>query len=140
MRTAEANRGLQKLLPLLRPNASVMINTSLAGQRGSPNMSIYAATKGAVSSLARTLSVELAPRAIRVNTISPATIRTPIQGKFGLPTDVLRSVEQSYTARIPLGRFGEAAEVAGVALFLASDAASYITGAEIPVDGGLLVA
>jgi NAD(P)-dependent dehydrogenase (short-subunit alcohol dehydrogenase family) len=118
----------------------VIVNTSLAAQRAAPNMSIYSATKGAVSSLARTLSVELAPRAIRVNAISPALIRTPIQAKFGLPPDVQASMEQAYQARIPLKRLGDPAEVAGLALVLASDAASYIIGAEIPVDGGFLVA
>lgn len=130
---------LQKLLPILRPNASVMVNTSVAGTRAAPNMSIYAATKAAVAALARTLAVELAPRGIRVNAISPALIRTPIQAKFGLPAEVQAHVEQSYKTRIPLGRFGQANEVAKVALFLASDAASFITGTEIPVDGGLSI-
>ena len=129
---------LQALLPLLRPGASVIVNTSLAGQRGSPQMSIYAASKGAVSSLVRTLAVELAARDLRVNAISPACIQTPIQDKFGLPAETRAALEQSFTARIPLGRFGRAQEVAGVALFLASDHASFVTGAEIPVDGGLL--
>lgn len=131
---------LQKLLPLLRPGASVIANTSLAGQRAAPNMSIYAATKGAVSALARTLSAELAPRKIRVNAISPGLIRTEIQGKFGLPPDVAAGALAAYTSRMPLGRLGDASEAAGVALFLASDASSFVTGAEIPVDGGLMVA
>ena len=122
------------------PNASVIVNTSVAGQRGTPNMSIYAASKGAVSALTRTLAVELAPRSIRVNAISPAAVRTEIQAKFGLPDEVRAAVERDFTARIPLGRFGEAREVAGLALFLASDAASYVTGAEIQVDGGLQIA
>lgn len=130
---------LQKLLPLLRPNASVIMNTSVAGTRAAPNMSIYAATKGAVAALTRTLAVELAPRAIRVNAISPALIRTPIQAKFGLPPEIQVAAEEAYTARIPLRRFGSTSEVAALALFLASDTASFITGAEIPVDGGLSI-
>lgn len=130
---------LQRMLPLLRPNASVIVNTSVAGQRGAPNMSIYAASKGAVSALARTLAVELAPRGIRVNAISPAAVRTDIQAKFGLPDEVRAAVERDFTARIPLRRFGESREVAGLALFLASDAASYVTGTEIQVDGGLQI-
>jgi NAD(P)-dependent dehydrogenase (short-subunit alcohol dehydrogenase family) len=72
--------------------------------------------------------------------VSPAAVRTPIQAKFGLPSEVRALVEQSYTACIPLQRLGEAREVAGLALFLASEAASYMTGTEIQVDGGLLVA
>lgn len=75
-----------------------------------------------------------------MNAISPALIRTPIQAKFGPPPEVQASIEQTYKARIPLQRFGNADEVAALALFLASDASSYITGAEIPVDGGLLIA
>jgi NAD(P)-dependent dehydrogenase (short-subunit alcohol dehydrogenase family) len=128
---------LQKLLPLLRPGASVITNTSIAGQRAAPHMSIYSATKGAVSSLTRTLAAELAPRQIRVNAISPGMIRTAIQGKFGLPPEVAAASERMYSARMPLGRFGDANEVSGLALFLASDASSFVTGTEIPVDGGL---
>jgi NAD(P)-dependent dehydrogenase (short-subunit alcohol dehydrogenase family) len=108
---------LQKLLPLMSAGGSM-----------------------AVAALVRALAVELAGRGIRVNSIAPAIIRTPIQGKFGLPAEVEARVERDYASRIPLGRFGEPHEVAGVALFLASRASSYVTGTEIPVDGGLLVA
>ena len=130
---------LQKLLPLLATGASVIMNTSVADQRGTPGLSIYAASKGAVAALARTLAVELAPRGIRVNSVSPATILTPIQQKFGLPPEVAQATAAKYTARIPLGRFGAAEEVARTVLFLASPAASYITGVELQVDGGLSV-
>jgi len=128
---------LQKLLPLLAPGASVIVNTSVADQRGTPGLSIYAASKGAVAALARTLAVELAPRGIRVNSVSPATIVTPIQRKFGLPPEVAQASAEHYTARIPLRRFGAAEEVAHAVLFLASPAASYVTGVELEVDGGL---
>ncbi|MFO0697365.1 MAG: glucose 1-dehydrogenase [Polyangiales bacterium] len=131
---------LQKVLPLLRPGASVIATTSVAGHMGAPGMAVYAASKGAVSALVRTLAVELAPRGIRVNAICPAPVHTRIQAKFGLPAEVREGVEAQYRARIPLGRFGRSAEVAEIALFLASDAASFVTGAEIPADGGLLVA
>jgi NAD(P)-dependent dehydrogenase (short-subunit alcohol dehydrogenase family) len=131
---------LQKLLPLLAAGASVIVNTSVADQKGTPGLSIYAATKGAVAALVRTLAVELASRGIRVNSVSPATILTPIQGKFGLPPEVAAATAKAYTERIPLGRFGAADEVAKVVRFLASPAASYITGAEIAVDGGLSIA
>jgi NAD(P)-dependent dehydrogenase (short-subunit alcohol dehydrogenase family) len=128
---------LQKLLPLLAEGASVIVNTSVADQRGTPNLSIYSATKGAVAALVRSLAVELAPRKVRVNSVCPATILTPIQAKFGLPPDVAQAVAAQYTARIPLGRFGAAEEVARAALFLASPASSYVTGIELLVDGGL---
>lgn len=130
---------LQKLLPLLAPGASVVVNTSVADQRGTPGLSIYSASKGAVAALVRALAVELAPRGVRVNSVCPATILTPIQQKFGLPPDVAQATAQKYTERIPLGRFGAAAEVARAALFLASPAASYITGTELVVDGGLAI-
>jgi NAD(P)-dependent dehydrogenase (short-subunit alcohol dehydrogenase family) len=130
---------LQKLLPLLAEGAAVVVNTSVADARGTAGLSAYSASKGAVAALVRCLAVELAPRRIRVNAVSPATISTPIQAKFGLPPDVATAVAQKYTARIPLARFGEATEVADAVLFLASESASYITGAELPVDGGLSI-
>jgi len=130
---------LQKMLPLLGQGSSVIVNTSVADQRGAPGMSIYSATKGAVAALVRTLAVELAPRGVRVNSVCPATIVTPIQAKFGLPPDVAEAVQQKYMARIPLSRFGAATEVARAVLFLASSAASYVTGTELIVDGGLAV-
>jgi NAD(P)-dependent dehydrogenase (short-subunit alcohol dehydrogenase family) len=130
---------LQKLLPLLGSGASVIVNTSVADQRGAPTMSIYSASKGAVAALVRCLAVELAPRGIRVNSVCPATILTPIQAKFELPPDVAAASAKHYAARIPQGRFGNAEEVASAVLFLASPAASYITGVELPVDGGLSI-
>jgi NAD(P)-dependent dehydrogenase (short-subunit alcohol dehydrogenase family) len=130
---------LQKLLPLLGAGASVVVNTSVADQRGTPMLSIYSASKGAVAALVRCLAVELAPRGIRVNSVCPATIVTPIQAKFGLPPEVAAESAKHYTARIPQNRFGSADEVANAVLFLASSAASYITGVELPVDGGLSI-
>jgi len=131
---------LQAVLPLMGPGGSVVMTTSIANEKGSPNLSIYAASKGAVLSLVRSLAVELAPRQIRVNAVSPGPTRTDIQGKFGLPPAVHAAMEKDVSAKIPLGRFGEAGETAQVVLFLASSAASFVTGVEIPVDGGLSVA
>jgi NAD(P)-dependent dehydrogenase (short-subunit alcohol dehydrogenase family) len=130
---------LQKLLPLLGSGASVIVNTSVADQRGAPMMSMYSASKGAVAALVRCLAVELAPRGIRVNSVCPATIVTAIQAKFGLPPEVAAASAKHYAARIPQGRFGNAEEVAHAVSFLASPAASYITGVELPVDGGLSI-
>jgi NAD(P)-dependent dehydrogenase (short-subunit alcohol dehydrogenase family) len=131
---------LQKLLPLLRPGASVILNTSIADLKGSPGLSAYAATKGALASLVRTLSVELAPRKIRVNSLSPGPTHTAIQAKFGLPAAMQAAVERDFSAKVPLGRFADARETARAALFLASAASSFVTGIELPVDGGMLVA
>jgi NAD(P)-dependent dehydrogenase (short-subunit alcohol dehydrogenase family) len=130
---------LQKLLPLLAAGSSVVVNTSVADKLGAPLLSIYSATKGAVAALVRSLAVELAPRGIRLNSVSPATILTPIQQKFGLTPEVAAATAQHYTARIPLARFGAAEEVARAVMFLASPGASYITGAELCVDGGLSI-
>jgi len=131
---------LQRVLPLMPAGGSVVMTTSIANEKGSPNLSIYAASKGAVLSLVRSLAVELAPRQIRVNAVSPGPTHTDIQEKFGLPPDVRAAVEKDFSARIPLGRFGKAEEAAEVVLFLASPAASFVTGVEVPVDGGLSVA
>lgn len=131
--------GLQKLLPILARGSAVIVNTSVADQRAAPGLSIYSATKGAVSALVRTLAVELASRGVRVCAVSPATILTPIQQKFGLSEEVARATAQTYTARIPLGRFGTAEEVARAVLFLASPGASYVNGIELIVDGGLSI-
>ncbi|HEY3667891.1 MAG TPA: SDR family oxidoreductase [Polyangiaceae bacterium] len=130
---------LQKLLPFLVQGSSVIVNTSVADQRGAKMMSIYSATKGAVAALVRSLAVELAPRGIRINSVCPAAIITPIQAKFGLPAEVAAATAAHYTARIPLARFGDAAEVAHAVAFLASPSASYINGVELAVDGGLSI-
>jgi NAD(P)-dependent dehydrogenase (short-subunit alcohol dehydrogenase family) len=117
--------------------ASVIVNTSVASRRGAANMSIYSATKGAVAALVRTLAAELASKGIRVNSIAPGAIRTPIQAKFGLPPEIQAALEHDFTKKIPLARFGGAPEVARAVLFLASPAASFISGVELEVDGGL---
>jgi len=107
---------------------------------GIATASVYSATKGALSAFVRSLAVELAEKKIRVNTISPGPIETPIYGKLGLPTEAVKAFGDALTARVPLHRFGTADEIANAALFLASPAASYITGAELAVDGGLQIA
>lgn len=128
---------LQKTLRLMTDGASVIVNTSVSSIRGSANLGIYSATKGAVAGLVRTLALELAPKGIRVNSVAPAMAHTDIQRKFGLPAEMLQAVERDFSKKIPLARYGEAAEVAAAVLFLASPAASFITGVELPVDGGL---
>lgn len=97
----------------------------------------YGATKGALRSLIRGLAVELAPRNIRVNAVSPGPIETPIYQKVGMPPAELDGFEKHMASRVPLGRFGSAGEIASAFAFLLSPQAGFITGEELSVDGGL---
>jgi NAD(P)-dependent dehydrogenase (short-subunit alcohol dehydrogenase family) len=128
---------VQKAIPYLNDNASVILNTSFVNQAGVPTTSVYAASKAAVRSLARSISSELATRGIRVNVVSPGPISTPIYGKLGLPKEALDAFAANIVSQVPLKRFGKPEEVAQTALFLASSASSYVTGVELNVDGGL---
>ena len=102
-----------------------------------PNTTIYAASKAALLSLAKTLSGELIGRGIRVNAISPGPIATPLYGKLGLSEAELKAVGESVLGQIPAGRFGEATEVAKAVVFLASDEAAFTVGSELIIDGGM---
>jgi NAD(P)-dependent dehydrogenase (short-subunit alcohol dehydrogenase family) len=131
---------LQKVLPLLGRGSSVVLTSSTGSDRGNPGMAVYAATKGAQLSLMRTLAVELAPRGIRVNAVSPGPIETPMMTKLGMPADMLDDFKVSFAARIPTGRFGTPEEIGNAVAFLGSAEASYITGANLVVDGGRSIA
>ena len=130
--------GVQKALPHLADGASIIINSSVVNQIGMPNASAYAASKAAVRSLSRTFSAELVGRGIRVNTVSPGPIETPIYGKLGFTEEQTQEMAGGILSQVPLGRFGTPDEIAKTVLFLASDDASYIVGAEIEVDGGMV--
>ncbi len=128
---------LKHAMPVLSDGGSVILTSSVAGVSGQSGMSVYSATKAALRSFGRTFAAELAPRRIRVNTISPGPIETPIVGKSGLPAEQLAGMMEQILAAVPLGRVGESEEVAKAALFLASDDSSFTTGAELFVDGGI---
>ena len=128
---------LKYAMPILSEGAAVIVNSSVAGQKGIEGSTAYSATKAALRSLVRTAARELAGRNVRVNAISPGPIETPIFGKLGLPPDAVEIFRKDTISHIPLGRFGSADEVASAAAFLASGDASFITGAELAVDGGL---
>lgn len=129
---------LQKAIPHLREGASVILNTSAVGSKGFEDMGIYAATKAAVRSFARTAARELAGRSIRVNAVSPGPIATPIFGRSGMTEDQVEAFKAGVSDRVPLKRIGTAEEIASAVAFLASDDASYITGVELNVDGGIV--
>jgi len=128
---------IQKSIPHLNDGASIILNTSVAGIKGTENTSVYSSTKAALRSLARTAAAELAGRNIRVNAIAPGPIVTPIFGRTGLPQEAVDSFAKEIVGRVPLKRFGQPEEVAGAVAFLASSDASYITGVELNVDGGM---
>jgi len=127
---------LQKALPLLNDGASIILNTSVVGNKGNTGASAYSATKAALRSLARTAAAELVGRGIRVNAVAPGPIVTPIFGKTGLPQEAIDEFARQILEKVPMKRFGQPEEVAATVAFLASDDASYITGVEINVDGG----
>ncbi len=128
---------LQALLPLLNPGASVVINGSINARIGMPNTSVYAASKAALISLAKTLSAELLPRGVRVNVLSPGPVSTPIYGKLGLDAAALDATAAQIQSQIPLGRFGTPEEIAATVLHLSSRESAYIVGTEIIADGGM---
>jgi NAD(P)-dependent dehydrogenase (short-subunit alcohol dehydrogenase family) len=123
---------LQKALPLLVDGGSIVLTVGIAARHGGANFTLTAATRGALLALMPSLALELAPRRIRVNAVSPGAVDTPIWDKLGVPSEM----REAASASIPFGRFGTSDEVAEVVAFLASSAASYITGQEITVAGG----
>ena len=124
---------VQALLPLLSNPASIVLNSSINARIGMPNSSVYAATKAAFGSLARTLSGELIGRGIRVNSVSPGPVATPLHDKVGLVGDNLAAL----IAQIPAGRRGVPDEIAQAVVFLASDEGSFTVGSDFVIDGGM---
>ncbi|SAL80692.1 short chain dehydrogenase [Caballeronia terrestris] len=124
---------IQSVLPLLNEGASIVLNGSINAHIGMPASSVYAASKAALITFAKTLSAELLPRGVRVNVVSPGPVSTPLHEKLGLSDDVAAQLQ----AQIPLGRFGRSSEVAATVLHLASPESGFIVGTEIIIDGGM---
>lgn len=127
---------LKHAIPVLSDGASIILTSSTAAVQGMPGLSAYSASKAALRSLGMSLAAELAPRRIRVNTITPGPINTPIAGKMELTPEQMAGFGEMI-ARVPLGRPGEADEIAAAALYFASDSSRFTTGTELRVDGGL---
>ncbi len=130
---------IQKFLPIMNDGGAIIFNTSANASVGMPNTSVYASTKAALLSINKVLATELAPRKIRVNAISPGPVVTPVYGKLGLSQEELEGFSTILNKKVLLGRFGQPEEIAKGVLYIASDDASYITGTELHIDGGILV-
>jgi NAD(P)-dependent dehydrogenase (short-subunit alcohol dehydrogenase family) len=127
---------VQKTVPHMNDGGVVILTGSIAAQLGQPYMSVYAASKAGALTFARNFSAELMDRRIRVLCLTPGPVDTPIFQKGGLTPDEAEAKLAEISKRIPIGRCGDVEELANVALFLASDASSYMLGTEIVVDGG----
>ncbi len=127
---------VQAALPLIPSGGSILLTASVVSKKGFAGTSVYAATKAAVRSFGRTLATELAPRGIRVNTLSPGPVTTPLFGKMGLSEAAVEQMLQNMAQGIALKRMGKVEEIARAALFLVSDDASLVVGAELFADGG----
>jgi NAD(P)-dependent dehydrogenase (short-subunit alcohol dehydrogenase family) len=128
---------IQKALPYLNDGASIILNTSVVSHQGLPTGSVYAATKAAMRSLTRSFASALVERNIRVNAVAPGPIETPIFGRTGLSKEEMEGFASHVLNKVPMKRFGKSEEVASAVAFLASSDASYITGVELNVDGGM---
>jgi NAD(P)-dependent dehydrogenase (short-subunit alcohol dehydrogenase family) len=127
---------VQKALPLMPDGASIVLNASIVASKGSPQWSVYSATKAAVRSFARTWTMDLKDRRIRVNAVSPGFTDTPGLSEL-LGSETGQQRKNMISNSVPLGRFGTPEEIAKAVVFLASDDSSYITGTELFVDGGV---
>jgi NAD(P)-dependent dehydrogenase (short-subunit alcohol dehydrogenase family) len=128
---------VQKALPLIPRGGSIVLNGSMASSKGLPAFGVYAATKAALRSFARTWSVDLKDRQIRVNVVSPGTVITPgYKNELGMSDEQIAEFEAQTSATTPLGRAGTPDEIARAVCFLASEDSSFITGIELFVDGG----
>lgn len=122
---------VQKALPLLVDGASVILNSSTAGTKGTPAFSVYSATKAAVRNFARTWILDLASRKIRVNVLSPGPVETPGLKGLAPDTEAQKGLLAELSSLVPLGRVGQPIKIAAVATFLASDDSSSVNGSEL---------
>ena len=128
---------VQKIAPLFKKGGSIILNGSVVAQKGFPTATVYSATKAAVVNLAKTLSTDLLSKNIRVNTLSPGPIDTPIFARMGGTAEQVKQTQEGMASHVPLKRLGTVKEIARTVLFLASDDSSFILGSDISVDGGV---
>lgn len=128
---------IQALTPLLNRGAAIVLNGSINAHIGMPSSSVYAATKAALISFAKTLSAELLPLGVRVNVVSPGPIATPLYGRLGMEAAQLEQMASAIQSQIPLQRFGTSEELASAVLYLSSAESAFIVGTELIIDGGM---
>lgn len=128
---------VQKIAPLFKNGGSIILNGSVVAQKGFPASTVYSATKAAIVNLAKTLSTDLLSKNIRVNTLSPGPIDTPIFARMGGNADQVKQTQDGMASLVPLKRLGTVREIAKTVLFLASEDSSFIIGSDISVDGGV---
>jgi NAD(P)-dependent dehydrogenase (short-subunit alcohol dehydrogenase family) len=129
--------GVQAIEPLIRDGGSIIVTSSLAATKVLPDHTVYAGSKAAVAAFAKNWAIEFKPRRIRVNILSPGPVDTAILGKLGVSEADRPAFEQHMASLIPAGRLGRPEELARAALFLASEAGSFVNGTELHVDGGM---
>ena len=130
---------IQRAVPLMPKGSAVVLNASVNGHIALPGSSVYGASKAAVINLAKTLSVDLLEKGIRVNVVSPGPVLTPIFNRMGLSAEQMQQTKNWITSMVPLKRFGTTEELASAVLYLSSPESSFILGAELIVDGGVLL-
>lgn len=128
---------VQKALPLLKPGSAIVLNASINGHKAMLNSSVYGASKAAVLNLAKTLSIELIGRGIRVNSVSPGPIETPILSRAGMSAEQLQQTRDWILNAVPMKRFGQPEDIAAAVLYLSSPESGYVIGADLIVDGGM---
>jgi NAD(P)-dependent dehydrogenase (short-subunit alcohol dehydrogenase family) len=129
--------GVQKIAPLIREGGAIILTGSLASDKVLEGHAVYAGSKAALGAFARSWAIEFAPRRIRVNVLSPGPTETAILDKLGIPPEARATFDKAMADAIPLGRMGRAEELGQAALFLASDASSFVTGINLRADGGM---
>ncbi|EJC85297.1 dehydrogenase of unknown specificity [Rhizobium leguminosarum bv. trifolii WSM2297] len=132
--------GVQTIAPLIRDGGSVIVTSSLAATKVLPDHAVYAGSKAAVAAFAKNWAIEFKARRIRVNILSPGPIETEILGKLGVSEAERPAFEDHMASLIPAGRMGRPEELARAALFLASEAGSFVNGIELHADGGMTLA
>jgi len=130
---------VQKALPLMARGSAVVLNASINAHIGLPGTTVYGATKAAVVNMAKTMSADLAERGIRVNVVSPGPIETPIFDRVGISSEQSRQTKEWLQSQTLVKRMGQPEEIAEAVLYLSSDAASFIVGTEIVIDGGMTI-